>query len=255
VAAGSLLLVICLAVLPVEAGADTAKPWPAPSYYTVIVRPGDTLAKLAARYGVSVDAVAKLNGPKARSALAAGEVLQIPAGSPITRKAVLAEALDRNAPNYAPPPKTFHGTEPAEDRVAESDRGQPNTTSARFRWPVRGEVISSFGPAADGQRNDGINIAARLGAPIRAAASGTVTYAGDGLRAYGNLILISHSDGYVTAYAHAESIAVTQGDRVEKGQVIGAAGETGGVDEPQLHFEIRQGVRPVDPVRFLAALP
>ena len=116
-------------------------------------------------------------------------------------------------------------------------------------------MISSFGLASDGERNDGINIAAMLGAPIHAAASGTVTYAGDGLKDYGTLILIAHPGGYVTAYAHAQNISVARGDRVEKGQVIGTAGETGGVDRPQLHFEIREGLKPLNPVRLLAALP
>lgn len=108
-------------------------------------------------------------------------------------------------------------------------------------------MIAHFGAAPDGERNDGINIAARLGEPIRAAAAGTVTYAGNGLRDYGNLILIQHAEGYVTAYAHAEGIAVRRGEHVRKGQVIGEAGETGQVDRPQLHFEIRRGVAPVNP--------
>lgn len=125
--------------------------------------------------------------------------------------------------------------------------------SGRFVWPVAGRVISPFGKVASGERNDGINIAASLGAPIHAAAAGTVTYAGNGIKGYGNLILIRHEDGYVTAYAHAQSILVSRGDRVDKGQAIGYAGETGDVREPQLHFEIRHGVRPVDPRPLLMA--
>jgi murein DD-endopeptidase MepM/ murein hydrolase activator NlpD len=116
-------------------------------------------------------------------------------------------------------------------------------------------VISAFGPAGNGERNDGINIAAMLGAPIHAAAAGTVTYAGDELKDYGNLILITHQGGYVTAYAHVQTLMVTRGDHVDKGQIIGEAGETGGVDRPQLHFEIRKGIKPLNPVQLLAALP
>jgi murein DD-endopeptidase MepM/ murein hydrolase activator NlpD len=101
-------------------------------------------------------------------------------------------------------------------------------------------------------RNEGINIAAELGAPFRAAADGTVSYVGL-LRGYGNLILITHAHGYVTAYAHAENVAVARGEEVGKGQVIGTAGASGGVDRPQLHFEIRRGVKPVDPNLLLAA--
>ena len=115
-----------------------------------------------------------------------------------------------------------------------------------------GSIISGFGRHGAGERNDGINIAAELGEPIHAAASGTVTYAGN-LKDYGNLILIAHADGYTTAYAHADSISVERGDHVEKGQVIGTAGETGGVDRPQLHFEIRHFVKPVDPGLLLVA--
>ncbi len=120
-----------------------------------------------------------------------------------------------------------------------------------FAWPVNGQVISGFGTTARGERNDGINIAARLDAPIRASASGTVSYA-DSLNGYGKLVLIKHPNGYVTAYAHADRLLVAQGDFVAKGQVIGYAGQTGDVDSPQLHFEIRDGTTPVDPQRYLA---
>lgn len=241
--------------------------WPHTTYYTVVARPGETLTSLSARYGVSAADVAKLNRLNLRDHLTAGNVLRIPAGSGATRQAVLAEALDRSAPNYAPPPKSFGagGHVPgnqaivARETPARFDAVGPNhnavVVSRHFAWPVRGPVISVFGPSTNGERNDGINIAAMLGAPIHAAAAGTVTYAGDELKGYGNLILIAHSGGYITAYAHAESITVARGDRVEKGQIIGMAGETGGVDRPQLHFEIREGLKPVDPVRLLAALP
>jgi murein DD-endopeptidase MepM/ murein hydrolase activator NlpD len=121
-----------------------------------------------------------------------------------------------------------------------------------FAWPVNGRVISGFGPAANGERNDGINIATRLDTPIRAAASGTVSYA-DTLNGYGELVLIKHNNGYVTAYAHADRLLVTRGDFVAKGQVIGYAGTSGDVTSPQLHFEIRNGVTPVDPQRYLAS--
>jgi murein DD-endopeptidase MepM/ murein hydrolase activator NlpD len=121
-----------------------------------------------------------------------------------------------------------------------------------FAWPVNGQVISGFGATAGGERNDGINIAARLDAPIRAAAGGTVSYADD-LNGYGKLVLIKHPNGYVTAYAHADRLLVARGDFVAKGQVIGYAGQTGDVRSPQLHFEIRDGTTPVDPQRYLVA--
>jgi murein DD-endopeptidase MepM/ murein hydrolase activator NlpD len=121
-----------------------------------------------------------------------------------------------------------------------------------FAWPVNGAVISGFGAGTNGERNDGINIAASRNTPIRAAASGTVSYA-DTLNGYGELVLIKHSNGYVTAYAHADRLLVSRGDFVAKGQVIGYAGTTGDVTSPQLHFEIRSGVTPVDPERYLSA--
>jgi murein DD-endopeptidase MepM/ murein hydrolase activator NlpD len=133
--------------------------------------------------------------------------------------------------------------------------GPPNAADAapRFLWPVSGKVIEAFGALPNGGRNDGINIATREGAPIRAAASGTVIYAGDGLKAYGNLVLIRHRDGYITAYAHAERLLVVRNAHVTAGQVIGYAGRTGGMEVPQLHFEIRHGVKPLNPALLLMA--
>jgi hypothetical protein len=125
--------------------------------------------------------------------------------------------------------------------------------SEKFIWPVQGRIIEGFGHDRSGERNDGINIAAADGTPIRAAASGTVTYTGNELKGYGNLVLIKHSGGYVTAYAHAGSIKVGRGDVVAKGQIIGTTGATGDVDRPQLHFEIRKGVQAVDPEHYLVS--
>jgi murein DD-endopeptidase MepM/ murein hydrolase activator NlpD len=122
-----------------------------------------------------------------------------------------------------------------------------------FAWPVSGPVISDFGAANNGQRNDGINISAPMDTPIHAAASGTVTYSGNELKAYGNLVLIRHEDGYVTAYAHADKILVVKGQSVARGQVIGYSGSSGDVTSPQLHFEIRHDTHPVDPKELLAA--
>ena len=121
-----------------------------------------------------------------------------------------------------------------------------------FDWPANGKVISSFGTASQGERNDGINIEVKQGTPIRAAASGTVSYSGDELKDYGNLLLIRHDGGYVTAYAHAEKLLVRRGDAVTQGQVIAYAGRSGDVSTPQLHFEIRKGTTPVDPDTLLS---
>jgi murein DD-endopeptidase MepM/ murein hydrolase activator NlpD len=129
----------------------------------------------------------------------------------------------------------------------------PAAGAPSFAWPVSGRVISDFGATASGGKNDGINIAASNGTPIHAAASGTVTYAGDELKNYGNLVLIKHAGGFTTAYAHADRLVVSRGDFVARGQVIGYAGETGDVSTPQLHFEIRSATTPVNPRSYLSS--
>ncbi|NWH08829.1 MAG: M23 family metallopeptidase [Alphaproteobacteria bacterium] len=161
---------------------------------------------------------------------------------------------------YRPPSSSGYATPAPRPKPQSGDPSWPTRPSVgegelssrvAFDWPLRGRVITGFGVRANGERNDGINIAAAEGDPVRAAADGTVTYAGDELRGYGKLVLIRHPNGYVTAYAHNSSIRVDKGDRVRRGQVIAAAGRTGAVDRPQLHFEIRKGVQPVDPRRYL----
>ena len=131
----------------------------------------------------------------------------------------------------------------------------PAASNASFAWPVRGKVISEFGGVTGGERNDGINISVSEGTPIRAAADGVVSYSGSELKSYGNLALIRHENGYVTAYAHAERFVVSKGDHVARGQVIGYTGQSGDVRVPQLHFEIRRGARdPVNPRGLLPSL-
>jgi murein DD-endopeptidase MepM/ murein hydrolase activator NlpD len=131
--------------------------------------------------------------------------------------------------------------------------GPPRSEAPAFAWPVSGRVISDFGTTSNGGKNDGINIATSMDTPIHASASGTVTYAGDELKNYGNLVLIKHADGFTTAYAHADRLVVSRGDTVTKGQVIGYAGHTGDVATPQLHFEIREQTTPVNPRSYLAS--
>ncbi|PTW60048.1 LysM domain-containing protein [Breoghania corrubedonensis] len=121
----------------------------------------------------------------------------------------------------------------------------------RFRWPVRGRIISSFGSKPGGTRNDGINLAVPEGTAVRAVESGTVIYAGNELKGYGNLVLIRHDDGWVSAYAHNSELDVRRGDTVRRGEVVAKAGSTGTVNQPQLHFELRRGNKPVDPMQFL----
>ncbi len=127
---------------------------------------------------------------------------------------------------------------------------QPAAPSAEFRWPARGRVISGFGGAGS---NEGINIAVPDGTPVKAAEGGTVAYAGSEVKGYGNLVLIRHDNGYVSAYAHNGEIEVKRGQKVNRGQTIAKSGQSGNVTSPQLHFEIRKGSQPVDPMQYLAS--
>jgi murein DD-endopeptidase MepM/ murein hydrolase activator NlpD len=153
----------------------------------------------------------------------------------------------------ASPPTAVNVVAPAAQNP-EPPKVKQEVTAATpsFRWPVNGRVIQAFGPKPTGQQNDGINISVPEGTAIKAAEDGVVAYAGNELKTYGNLVLIRHSNGYVTAYAHASEIAVKRDDVVKRGQVIAKAGQTGSVNAPQVHFEIRKGSTPVDPAPFLA---
>jgi murein DD-endopeptidase MepM/ murein hydrolase activator NlpD len=129
----------------------------------------------------------------------------------------------------------------------------------RFVWPVRGDILKRYGPLGVGQRNDGVDIKAAQGSDVRAAAPGEVVYAGNQVPGFGNLVLIKHTDGWVTAYAHLENVSVQMRQQVSQGQTVGSVGMTGGVTEPELHFEVRYAptpadkARPVDPALVLPA--
>ncbi|MFC1458877.1 peptidoglycan DD-metalloendopeptidase family protein [Microvirga arabica] len=151
------------------------------------------------------------------------------------------------------PVKTVAPAAPApQSEAAKAPAPEPEATASvpagDFRWPARGRVIAGFG--ANGG-NEGINIAVPEGTPVKATEAGTVTYAGSEVKGYGNLVLIKHENGYVSAYAHNGSLSVKRGDQVKRGQVIATSGQTGNVTSPQLHFEIRKGAQPVDPMKYL----
>ncbi len=179
---------------------------------------------------------------------AARDIGAAPSGPAMGGSATAAPVQPASLPlpsSVAPP------SEPDEVPSARPGRG--------FLWPVRGSVISDFGSKPGGLQNDGINIAAPRGTPIRAADNGTVVYAGNELKGFGNLLLVRHAEGWITAYAHADELLVKRGDEVRRGQTIGRVGATGGVTSPQLHFEVRRGSRPQNPRDLLgpqtAALP
>lgn len=202
-----------------------------------VVRRGDTLYSISRATGASVEAIARANGLRPPYTLSVGQELIIPGtdGSAMRGGAQREASLDvadiARTVSYTPPPA--------------QDSGR------LFDWPVRGAVIAKYGATGAGRRNEGINIAAPAGTPVRAAADGEVVYRGSELDGYGNLLLIRHDDGFVTAYAHNDVMLVRKGQKVQKGQVIAKVGQTGAVSEPQLHFEIRQNLKSVDPLAFL----
>jgi murein DD-endopeptidase MepM/ murein hydrolase activator NlpD len=126
----------------------------------------------------------------------------------------------------------------------------PNGAPA-FRWPARGRIINNFGARVSGSPNDGIDLALPEGTPVRSAEDGVVAYAGNELKGYGNLVLVRHANGFVSAYANASELLVKRNDQVHKGQVILKSGQTGNAATPQLHFEIRKNSAPVDPTQYL----
>ncbi|WP_168201705.1 LysM peptidoglycan-binding domain-containing M23 family metallopeptidase [Phreatobacter aquaticus] len=171
----------------------------------------------------------------------------IPPAQPAAREAAPALAAAQTQPAPAP----AQAAQPAPAQAAAAPAAAPAAASSepQFRWPVRGRVITSFRAGT----NDGIKMAVPEGTPIKAAEDGVVAYAGNELRGYGNLVLVRHSNGFVTAYAHNSNISVRRGEQVRRGQTIAAAGQTGNVSSPQLHFEIRRGATPVDPMTYLGS--
>lgn len=256
-----------VAAAPVSAPVAT----PAVGGNVHVVQPGETLMAVSRRYGVSLSALAKANNVKPYTKVAIGDRITIPGGArpqmatrPAPTQVAAAAPVMPPAqpvqPRAAAPTVSKVQTVPAETaRVAteapapESTVKQAEATGAMpsFRWPVKGRVISGFGPNPNGTTNDGINLAVPEGTPVKAAEDGVVAYAGNELKGYGNLVLVRHSNGYVSAYANASELLVKRGDSVKRGQVIAHAGQTGNVTSPQLHFEIRKGSTPVDPTKYL----
>jgi murein DD-endopeptidase MepM/ murein hydrolase activator NlpD len=154
-----------------------------------------------------------------------------------------------SAPGTLTPPQAAPSTPVAPQASADPAPG------GRFPWPLRGRVLANYGNAPGGGHNDGINIGAPLGTPVRAIDGGTVVYSGNEVKGYGNILLVRHANGWISAYAHLGDVAVKQGDTIAAGQVIAKVGNTGGVSEPQLHFELRRGQKPVNPTEFLAPAP
>ncbi|WP_322517114.1 peptidoglycan DD-metalloendopeptidase family protein [Rhodopseudomonas palustris] len=234
------------------------------------VNSGDTLMNIARRNNISLSELAranrldtntrlkpgmKINVPGSRATAAAppaaapAPVAAAPVAAPPVRMAAAAPADPVQKARLVSPTETPAAAEPAEAspvKAAEATGALPS-----FRWPVRGRVITAYGAKTNGKSNDGINLAVPEGTPIKAAEDGVVAYSGNELKGYGNLVLVRHSNGYVTAYAHASELMVKRGETIKRGQTIAKSGQTGEVGSPQLHFEIRKGSSPVDPLKFL----
>ncbi|MEM7221723.1 MAG: M23 family metallopeptidase [Pseudomonadota bacterium] len=225
------------------------------------VAKGETVYGLALRYDSDLISLVQLNGLAPPYSVQPGQVLLIPdRGDAVGGHIMIAGADEAETVPKTPSELRVAATPkvPLPDGVPGRKPAQPGTVSEppplageSFSWPVKGQVILGFGPRGGGQQNDGINIAAPRGTPVRAAENGVVAYTGNELRGFGNLVLIKHRGGWTTAYAHVERILVSRGETVKRGQLIGRVGTSGNVDRPQLHFEVRQGARAVDPVKKL----
>ena len=257
-----------------------------------VVRRGDTLSGIAQSYHVEFYDLAQANALFSPYTIYPGQVLVLPTRRPVFKKRrrtpVYAEAprrayrhtartrksrqsrrnrattrpdwyrerpsdrRDDTDPRPRPKPDTMDDQLDVEEPADRNEAPQPIES---LMWPVSGPIILEFGPTGNGRRNDGINIKVPENTPVRAAADGTVIYRGNEVPGFGNLVLIRHANNLVTAYAHTSEIMVDKGNRVYRGEKIALSGSTGNVDEPQLHFEVRRGVKAVDPMAHLRERP
>jgi murein DD-endopeptidase MepM/ murein hydrolase activator NlpD len=223
----------------VRVGTALALPAPVETRGAPVVQATAPVAAYAKLAEPAPAVVAREEAPPPQLAIREEALLApVPAAKPEPAKPTAVESP-------APPP-------PKPEQTAALPPPMPAPPGARsFLWPVHGRVIAAYGSGAGGTHNDGMNIAASEGSTVVAAAAGTVAYAGNELRGYGNLVLVKHADGWMTAYAHNSVLLVKRGDKVRRGQAIARVGATGAVGEPQLHFEVRRGARALDPAEYL----
>ncbi len=237
------------------------------------VASGESLIAIAKKNGVTVEALRAANGLTS-NAVRAGQELKIPAATATkvaaekpTGEKVTADDMTTASVAQRPdaPLKPKAASQPAaaaaqatsKESVSSAAESQvasiapAETGIGKYRWPVTGAVIAAYGANVDGQRNDGIDISVPEGTPVKAAENGVVIYAGNGLEKLGNTVLIRHSDGKVTVYAHLKSIDVNRGDKVNRGQVVADSGMSGNASRPKLHFEVRKNSAPINPMSFL----
>ena len=242
----------------------------------ITVVPGDTLYSLSRKYEIPVNDLAVMNKLNAPFTLSVGQKIKVPKLDGVAiRSASEIKTVKTETKKITPATKTVetkgaiakqdttktNHTSKQDTNVAKTqkissdpEKQLPKITSrsnSKFSWPVRGNILSGYGPKKGGLVNDGINIAASQGTPVKAAENGVVAYAGNEVKGMGNLIIIQHSDGWMTIYAHLDSMSVKRGTRVNVGNQIGTVGKTGKVDKPQLHFEIRKGTKAYNPTQYL----
>jgi len=220
-----------------------------------VVQPGETLYSVSRAYGIDTTTLARSNALRAPYTVFVGQALVLPAPTQAAEGVTVPPPgpKPQDAEFHPPPPPRI---EPAAGPALHRELAAlppPRVASAngRFLWPVRGRLVSDYGTDAGGTRNDGINIAAPAGTTVLAADAGIVAYAGNELRGYGNLVLIKHANGWMTAYAHNSVLLVKRGQKVRRGQPIARIGATGAVSRPQLHFEVRHGTKALDPTDYL----
>lgn len=243
----------------------------------VRVEAGDTLYSLSRKYSVPVNDLAVINNLQAPFNLSVGQKLRVPDLDGKSENKVIEikqkASVEKKAEIVKKDNLVSSNTEIKKD-VVENKKEKDSTTvvatkkkissnpakklpkiasrsSSKFSWPVRGKILSNYGAKSNGLFNDGINISASRGVSVVAAENGVVAYAGNEIKGMGNLVIVQHSDGWMTVYAHMDSMAVRRGTRVTVGQKIGTVGQTGKVDSPQLHFEIRKGTKAYNPTSYL----
>ncbi len=218
------------------------------------VRFGDTLYSISRSTGAPVQIIAQANNIAPPYTLSPGQQLLIPQARVESSRYAANTRAVRAPAKITAAPRNDKPRNVAE--LAQTVSYTPTkaaTPESMFEWPVRGKVIASYGVTDFGRRNDGVNIAAPAGTPVRAAADGEVVYRGSELDGFGNLLLVKHTGGFVTAYAHNEAMLVKKGDKIRQGQVIAKVGQSGAVSSPQLHFEVRRNLKSLDPAPLLSA--
>lgn len=242
-------------IFPTPTAAAPTQPIPPPQAAlapTASAHPSSAASPETAKY---LPEIIPLDGPppKVADAAPAKSGTLTPPSASAPQQAMLSSPPPAGSPSANPPGKVVAGLPVPSPAGTQAD-AQP-IPGGRFPWPVRGRIVGAYGNTPGGGHNDGINISAPLGTPVRAIDSGAVVYSGNEVKGYGNIVLIRHPNGWISAYAHLDDVTVKPGDNIAAGEVIAKVGNSGGITEPQLHFELRRGKKPVNPTEFLAPSP